>query len=129
MTRLQSRRHHSAPKEDRMRALSITMLSSVDALLTTAFAIASVLVPAMAFAQTAKQIPLRDFFRNPEQVAHQLSEDGKYLSWMAPYERRMNVFVRPLAGGETVRVTSETARSIGGYFWKGERILYVKDFG
>ena len=28
-----------------------------------------------------------------------------------------------------MRVTSETARDISGYFWKGDRILYVKDFG
>src|SRR6185436_184178 len=87
------------------------------------------LAPALAFAQAAKQIPLRDFFRNPEQTGHQLSEDGKYLAWLAPYERRLNVFLRPLAGGETVRITSETARSIAGYTFKGERIIYAKDFG
>ena len=87
------------------------------------------LMPAVAFAQAAKQIPLRDFFRNPEQTGHQLSEDGKYLGWMAPYERRLNVFVRPLAGGEPVRVTSETARSIAGYTFKGNRVIYAKDFG
>ena len=87
------------------------------------------LVPALALAQAAKQIPLRDFFRNPEQTGHQLSEDGKYLAWLAPYERRLNVFLRPLAGGETVRVTSETARSIAGYTFKGDRIIYGKDFG
>jgi dipeptidyl aminopeptidase/acylaminoacyl peptidase len=83
---------------------------------------------APAHAQS-KQIPLRDFFKNPQEAGHQISPDGKYLSWVAPYERRMNVFVKPLAGGETTRVTSETARDIGGYFWKGDRILYVKDFG
>ena len=35
--------------------------------------------------QPARQIPLRDFFKNREQNAHQLSEDGRYLSWTAPY--------------------------------------------
>jgi len=78
---------------------------------------------------TAAPIPLRDFFRNPQEAGHQVSPDGKYLSWVAPYERRMNVFVRPLAGGPVTRVTAETARDISGYFWKGDRILYVKDFG
>jgi dipeptidyl aminopeptidase/acylaminoacyl peptidase len=82
-----------------------------------------------ALAAPAKQVPMRDFFRNPEQTGHQISPDGKYLSWAAPYERRMNVFVRPIAGGTPTRVTSETARDIAGYFWKGDRILYVKDFG
>ena len=81
-----------------------------------------------AYAQ-AKQIPMRDFFKNPQESAHQISPDGKYLSWLAPYERRMNVFVKSLSGGDAWRVTSETARDINGYFWKGDRILYVKDFG
>jgi dipeptidyl aminopeptidase/acylaminoacyl peptidase len=77
----------------------------------------------------APRVPLRDFFRNPEQTGFAISPDGRHLSWLAPYERRLNVFVRPLAGGEPVRVTSETARDIGGYFWKGDRIVYVKDAG
>lgn len=72
---------------------------------------------------------LKDFFRNPEKAGFALSPDGKYLSWLAPYRNRMNVFVRPLAGGAGTRVTSESARDIQGYFWKGDRILYVKDFG
>ena len=74
-------------------------------------------------------LPLRDFFRNPAQTLFQLSPNGRYLSWLAPHERRLNVFVRPVAGGEPTRVTSETARDISGYFWKGERIVYVKDAG
>jgi dipeptidyl aminopeptidase/acylaminoacyl peptidase len=73
--------------------------------------------------------PMKDFFRNPEKAGFAISPDGKYLSWVAPYESRLNVFVRPLAGGPEARVTSETARDISGYFWKGDRILYVKDFG
>jgi dipeptidyl aminopeptidase/acylaminoacyl peptidase len=91
---------------------------------------ASLLAPVPALqAAPAQQVPLRDFFKNPEQTGHQVSPDGKYLSWLAPYERRLNVYVRPLAGGEATRATSETARDIAGYFWKGDRILYVKDFG
>ncbi len=78
---------------------------------------------------SAPLLPLRDFFRNAEQAGHQISPDGRFLSYTASYERRMNVFVRPLGGGEATRVTSETARDISGYFWKGNRIVYVKDFG
>jgi dipeptidyl aminopeptidase/acylaminoacyl peptidase len=91
---------------------------------------ASLLAPVPALqAAPAQQVPLRDFFKNPEQAGHQLSPDGKYLSWVAPYEHRLNVYVRPVAGGAATRLTSETARDIAGYFWKGDRILYVKDFG
>src|SRR5215468_17901 len=77
----------------------------------------------------APVIPLRDFFRNPEQSNFQVSPDGRSISFQQPYERRMNVFVQPRAGGAAVRVTSETERDIAGYFWKGPgRIVYVKDF-
>ena len=76
-----------------------------------------------------KLIPLRDFFRNPETSGFQVSPDGTSLSFMQPYQNRMNVFVHPRAGGEAVRVTSETERDVAGYFWKGSgRIVYLKDF-
>ena len=77
----------------------------------------------------AKLIPLRDFFRNPERSRFQVSPDGNSISFMRPYYGRMNVFVRPRAGGEAVRVTSETERDVSDYFWKGSgRIVFRKDF-
>ena len=42
----------------------------------------------------AKIYPLEDFFKNPDQSRYQISPDGKYYSYMAPYEDRMNVFVQ-----------------------------------
>jgi len=42
----------------------------------------------------AKQIPLEDFFKNPEKSGYQISPDGKYFSYKAPYENRMNIFVQ-----------------------------------
>jgi dipeptidyl aminopeptidase/acylaminoacyl peptidase len=89
-------------------------------------------LPLLAFGfslAAAPLIPVRDFFRNPLQSGFALSQDGQYLSWLAPYRTRLNVFVRPLAGGKARRITSETARDLSGYFWKGDRILYEKDFG
>jgi dipeptidyl aminopeptidase/acylaminoacyl peptidase len=76
-----------------------------------------------------KLIPLRDFFRNPERSRFQVSPDGNSISFMQPYQSRMNVFVQPRAGGDAVRITSETDRDVWGYFWKGSgRIVYLKDF-
>lgn len=75
-------------------------------------------------------IPLEDFFRNSEQTAFQLSPDGTYLSYMAPYADRMNVFVRKVADTSTpaLRLTSETDRSVAGYMWAdNSRILFMKD--
>jgi dipeptidyl aminopeptidase/acylaminoacyl peptidase len=77
----------------------------------------------------SRLIPLRDFFRNPEKSRFEVSPDGRSIAFMQPYQRRMNVFVQPRAGGAAVRVTSETARDVAGYFWKGPgRIVFRKDF-
>ena len=85
--------------------------------------------PAADATPRATRIPLRDFFRNPDQSGFQLSPDGNSLALVQPYKDRMNVFVRPRAGGPAVRVTSETERDVAGYFWKGShRIVYLKDF-
>jgi dipeptidyl aminopeptidase/acylaminoacyl peptidase len=89
----------------------------------------NLMLPLMALAGDAS-IPVRDFFRHPERGYFRISSDGKTLGFMQPYERRMNIYVQPLAGGEPKRITSETARDIPDYFWKGpDRLVYVKDFG
>jgi len=60
-----------------------------------------------------------------------LSPSGRFLSWCAPYERRLNVFVRDLeAGTEPVRVTSATERDVMGYVWANDdRLVYGQDKG
>jgi hypothetical protein len=85
--------------------------------------------PATSTPGSAKLIPLRDFFRNPERSGFQVSPDGSSIAFLQPYQSRLNVFVQPRAGGEAVRVTGETERDVAGYFWKGPgRIVYRKDF-
>ena len=78
-----------------------------------------------------RRIPLEDFFRKPERTAVTLSPGGRWLAWMAPYERRLNVHVRDLeSDAAPVRVTSATERDVAGYVWGGdERIVYVQDDG
>ena len=79
---------------------------------------------------TAKQIPLEDFFKNPDKSGYQLSPDGKYYAYMAPYMHRLNVFVQEVGKDSATRLTSDTARSIMGYFWgNNSRILFLKDTG
>lgn len=78
----------------------------------------------------AKQIPLENFFKNPDKSAYQISPNGEYYSYMAPYENRMNVFVQKRGEEESIRLTSETDRDIAGYFWPNdEQIVYLKDTG
>ncbi len=75
-------------------------------------------------------IPLEDFFKNPEKSSYQISPNGEYYSYMAPYENRMNIFIQKRGDEEAVQLTSDTDRDIAGYFWPNNtRILYVKDDG
>ena len=80
--------------------------------------------------EETRRIPLEDFFRNPEQSAYQISPNGKFFSFMAPYQRRMNVFVQEIGGEGILRLTNDTLRDIAGYAWAGnDRILYLNDTG
>ena len=104
-------------------------LAHIGALAVALAAASSMIVSATAGAAADEPIPVRDFFRNPERGFFRISPDGQTLSFMQPYERRMNIYVQPLAGGEPKRITAETARDIPDYFWKGpDRLVYVKDF-
>ena len=81
-------------------------------------------------AMAQNQIPLEDFFKNPEKTSYQISPDGKYFSYMAPYESRMNIFVQKVGKDKATRLTSETDRDIAGYYWANPgRLLYLKDDG
>ena len=78
----------------------------------------------------ARQIPLEDFFKNPEKSRYQISPDGKYFSYMAPFEKRMNIYVQEIGTEKVIRLTSEKDRDISSYFWKNPtRIVYLKDTG
>lgn len=78
----------------------------------------------------AKIYPLEDFFKNPDQSRYQISPDGKYYSYMAPYEDRMNVFVQEIGTDNVIQLTKETDRDIAGYFWpNNNQILFLKDQG
>lgn len=81
-------------------------------------------------AMAQKQIPLEDFFKNPEKSGYQISPDGKFFSYTAPYESRMNIFVQQIGKDKATRLTSETDRDIMGYYWANpNRLLYLKDNG
>jgi len=49
---------------------------------------------------------------------------------MAPFEKRMNIFVQEIGKDSAIRLTSEKDRDIANYFWKNPtRILFLKDSG
>ena len=76
----------------------------------------------------AKLVKLEDFFKNPDKSGFQLSPDGKFYSFTAPWKKRMNIFVQEIGKKSSIQLTFETERDISGYFWgNNSRILYLKD--
>jgi dipeptidyl aminopeptidase/acylaminoacyl peptidase len=111
------------------------ILVPVGLALLTFFACSTADTTRAAHPQTGGEIPLRDFFKNPQQGRYELSPDGKTISFMRPWNNRMNVFVQALSAdrlpqGEAKQLTFVKDRDIAGYTWKGNHtILYSRDFG
>lgn len=73
---------------------------------------------------------VKDFFRNPEKAYTSLSPNGKFFSYLGPYQNRMNLFVQKIGDKKARRITSETDRDISDYKWAtDDRLLYIKDQG
>ncbi len=77
-------------------------------------------------------IPREALFGNPTKAAGEISPDGQWVSWLAPYDGVMNVFVAPASDpAQARRMTSSTDRPIPVYFWspRSDAILYIQDKG
>jgi dipeptidyl aminopeptidase/acylaminoacyl peptidase len=72
------------------------------------------------------------FFGNPDKAAVKLSPDGKQISFIAPVNGVMNVFVGPADKPDAAKpVTKDTKRGIRQYFWAftNQHVLYLQDEG
>jgi len=83
-------------------------------------------------ASTDGLIPRAVIFGNPDRAAPQISPDGKWISFLAPVNGVMNVWVAPADDLTKARaITSDTNRGIRQYSWAFDNahILYVQDKG
>ncbi len=73
------------------------------------------------------------FFGDPEISGGQLSPDGKYMSFIKPYNGTRNIWVKKTdAAFQTAKpLTADDKRPVTSYFWSrnGKYILYVQDKG
>lgn len=78
-----------------------------------------------------EEIPLKDFFKNPEVSQFQISPNGEYYAYLKPYKSRMNIHVKKTDGtGKEIRITSQRDRDIAVFFWKeSDTLLFMRDFG
>jgi dipeptidyl aminopeptidase/acylaminoacyl peptidase len=79
---------------------------------------------------TPPLIPREGLFGNPTRAAGQISPDGKWLSWLAPKDGVLNIWVARVDDPQKGKpVTSATDRPIRQYFWSpdGTAVLYIQD--
>jgi dipeptidyl aminopeptidase/acylaminoacyl peptidase len=75
-------------------------------------------------------IPREVLFGNPDKAAARISPDGKQLSFIAPVDNVLNVWVGPIDDPDAAKpVTKDKKRGIRIYFWAytNKHILYVQD--
>ena len=93
-------------------------------------AIMSMILSCQQKTEIPPEIPVEDFFKNPEKVAFRISPDGKYISYLAPWESRLNIFVQEVGQDSAKQITFVKDRDIAGYLWaNSNRLLYLKDEG
>ena len=96
-------------------------------LVATAFA-----APSSAAHGPAPLIERTKLFGNPSRSAGRVSPNGKWLSWLAPRDGMMNIWVAPVADPAKARpLTAEQVRPIRQYFWapNSSQILFLNDKG
>ncbi len=76
------------------------------------------------------QLPLEDFFKNPEKVKFKISPNGKKIAFMQAWKNRLNVFVQAVSEDEAIQVTRAEARDVAEYFWANNNtIAFLQDNG
>jgi dipeptidyl aminopeptidase/acylaminoacyl peptidase len=75
-----------------------------------------------------REIPLRDFFKNPDKVGYTISPGGKHIAFLAPYENRLNIFIQKIGTKDAKRLTNASDRDITNMLWGNDKtILYLRD--
>nr|WP_315252089.1 S9 family peptidase [uncultured Duganella sp.] len=88
-----------------------------------------------AFAQAPADVPLIErskIFGNPSKTGAKLSPDGKWLSWIAPRDGVLNVWVAPANDlAQAKPLTDEKKRPIRSSFWSPDSsvVLFIQDKG
>ncbi len=79
-----------------------------------------------------KLIPRDIIFGNPDRTQARISPDGKHVSWLAPDDGVLNVWVAPIDDPANMKVvTNDTYRGINRHFWapNSAYIYYIQDEG
>ncbi|HEU4780742.1 MAG TPA: S9 family peptidase [Steroidobacteraceae bacterium] len=102
-------------------ALAIPVISSAQAPRTPAEAVAGTSI-----------IPRSALFGNPEKTQARLSPDGKYISFIAPRDGVLNVWIAERGKLDAAKpITNDQKRGIRQHFWAydNKHVLFIQDEG
>jgi len=76
-------------------------------------------------------IPKADLFGNPQKAQARISPDGTRMSYLAPDDGVLNVWVKTVGQADDHVVTADTLRGIRIHFWAedNKHIIYMQDIG
>ncbi len=76
-------------------------------------------------------IPRADLFGNPEKAQGRISPDGTRMSYLAPDDGVLNVWVKTIGQDDDRVVTADTLRGLRIHFWAedNKHIIYMQDIG
>lgn len=124
----------------------MSLISRTARLLLATAAAGALTIPAMTTAETQRNdgasmsttkeaaplIPREALFGNPTKTAGQLSPDGKWLSWLAPKDGVLNIWIAPRDNPDNAKaITASTDRPIRQHFWApdSKSVGYIQDKG
>src|SRR5690606_32804115 len=65
---------------------------------------------------------------NPEKTQFAISPGGEFVSYLQPFNSRLNIYVRELSTNEVTQVTHDKVDNIRYYWWANDgQLLYIKD--
>ncbi len=89
-------------------------------------------LPTVPGEQDVSIIPRVDLFGNPERAGGQLSPDGTRMSFVAPVDGVLNVWVGPAGDFDAAKpITKDTGRGVRIHGWapNGDQLFYLQDRG
>lgn len=79
---------------------------------------------------TTKLIPREALFGNPDRTNVQISPDGKYISYVAPYKGVLNLYIAKANDPQNAKlITKDSGRGVISYAWtyNPNYVVYVQD--
>jgi dipeptidyl aminopeptidase/acylaminoacyl peptidase len=86
----------------------------------------------MQNSSAAGLIPRKKLFGNPTRAQARVSPDGQWLSWLAPKDGVLNIWIAPVGDLAAARViTDDRKRGIRfhGWAWNSAHVFYLQDEG